>query len=89
MSVLVDFPMEHDFTKPDSVCCSNLPISRFGRKRKNGDVLDGYYLDLITPAKFSKKEVSVDEVMRKDVTWSFEIEPCDRTTLEVCFFKVT
>ena len=89
MSVLVDFPMEHDFTKPDSVCCSDLPMPRFGRKRKNGDVLDGYYLDLITPAKFSKKEVSVDEVMRKDVTWSFEIEPCDRTTLEVCFFKVT
>ena len=85
MSVLVDFPMEHEFKKPDSVCRTNLTLNRFGRKRKNEDVLDGFYLDLITPAKFSRREVSVDEVMRKDVTWSFEIEPCDRTNLEVCF----
>ncbi|KAE9548859.1 hypothetical protein FO519_007937 [Halicephalobus sp. NKZ332] len=82
MSVLVDYPMEHDFQKQGSVCFASLALSRFGRKRRNGDVLDESCSEFITPSKFSRKEVSVDDVMKKDVTWSFEIEPCDRTNLE-------
>lgn len=82
MSVIIDYPM--DFQKYQSSGCFSgfNNFNRCGRKRKLDSEFDQF---IITPNKLSRREISPEDVKKCDITWAFNIEPGQRTNLEVGF----